>query len=77
MLQGADGAVKDETRATAAFVIDEIAKLLHPFMPFLTEELWAIKGEAGPPRQTILALSNGPRSPVSKIRRPRRRSAGS
>ena len=56
VLQGADGAVKDETRATTAFVIDEIAKLLHPFMPFLTEELWAIKGEAGPPRQTILAL---------------------
>ena len=56
VLQGADGALKDETRATAAFVIDEIAKLLHPFMPFLTEELWAIKGEAGPPRQTILAL---------------------
>ena len=57
VLQGADGALKDETRATTAFVIDEIAKLLHPFMPFLTEELWTIKGEVGPPRQAILALS--------------------
>ena len=57
ILQGADDAVKDETRATTAFVIDEIAKLLHPFMPFLTEELWAIKGEAGEPRQTVLALA--------------------
>ena len=28
------------TRATAGFVQDEILKLLHPFMPFLTEELW-------------------------------------
>jgi valyl-tRNA synthetase len=56
VLQGPDSPAKDETRATTAFVIDEIAKLLHPFMPFLTEELWAIKGEAGPPRQTLLAL---------------------
>src|SRR3954464_15392317 len=41
VLQGADGAAKDETRATVAFVLDQICKLLHPFMPFLTEELWA------------------------------------
>ena len=57
VLQGADGPLKEEMRATTAFVIDEIAKLLHPFMPFLTEELWTIKGEVGPPRQAILALS--------------------
>src|SRR5207253_955526 len=43
VLQGADGAAKDETRAVTAFVFDQICKLLHPFMPFLTEELWAIK----------------------------------
>ena len=30
---------RDETRAVAAFVFEEILKLLHPFMPFLTEEL--------------------------------------
>ncbi|MFL5121933.1 MAG: class I tRNA ligase family protein, partial [Microvirga sp.] len=41
VLQGADGAAKDETRASVAFVLDQICKLLHPFMPFLTEELWA------------------------------------
>ena len=68
VLQGADGAAKDETRATMAFVLDEIAKLLHPFMPFLTEELWAIKGEAGPPRQTILAL--GPWSSLGGLEDP-------
>ena len=60
LLQGADGAEKDETRATAAFVLDQIYALLHPFMPFITEELWAIKGAEGPKRETILALANWP-----------------
>jgi len=31
----------EETRACVAFVLAEIYKLLHPFMPFMTEELWA------------------------------------
>jgi valyl-tRNA synthetase len=57
VLQGADSPSKIETRATIAFIFDEICKLLHPFMPFLTEELWAIKGEDGPRREAILALS--------------------
>ncbi len=57
VLQGADGPAKTETRACSAFVFDEILKLLHPFMPFLTEELWAVKGEDGPPRETLLALT--------------------
>ena len=60
LLQGPDGAAKEETRATVAFVLDQIFALLHPFMPFLTEELWAIKGEQGPPRQSLLALANWP-----------------
>ena len=60
VLQGADSPAKDEARATTAFVIDEITKLLHPFMPFLTEELWAIKGAEGEPRQSLLALASWP-----------------
>jgi valyl-tRNA synthetase len=60
VLQGPDSPAKDETRATIAFVFDEICKLLHPFMPFLTEELWAIKGEDGPPREGLLALTPWP-----------------
>jgi valyl-tRNA synthetase len=61
VLQGEeDGPAKDEARATTAFLIDEIAKLLHPFMPFITEELWAIKGEDGPKRESILALAAWP-----------------
>jgi valyl-tRNA synthetase len=40
VLSGPDGPAKDETRATAAWVIERILGLLHPFMPFVTEELW-------------------------------------
>jgi valyl-tRNA synthetase len=60
VLQGADGPQKIETRAVTAFVLDEIAKLLHPFMPFMTEELWAIKGAEGTPRSSLLALAAWP-----------------
>ncbi|GJE26975.1 valine--tRNA ligase [Methylobacterium organophilum] len=57
--EGADPAAKAETQASIAFLIDQIAKLLHPFMPFLTEELWAIKGE-GIPDRGLLALAAWP-----------------
>ena len=60
VLQGEDGPAKDETRATVAWLIDEIARLLHPFMPFLTEELWAIKGVDGPARDGLLTLTPWP-----------------
>ncbi len=42
VLLGAGGPAKEETRAMVAWVRDEILKLLHPFMPFVTEELWAV-----------------------------------
>ncbi|ACK50635.1 valyl-tRNA synthetase [Methylocella silvestris BL2] len=60
LLQGPDGAAKDETRAATAFVFDEILKLLHPFMPFLTEELWGVKATDELPRETVLALAPWP-----------------
>jgi len=40
ILQGGDGPEKNETRAVTAFVLRETLKLLHPVMPFITEELW-------------------------------------
>ncbi|WP_330084923.1 valine--tRNA ligase [Methylocystis iwaonis] len=60
LLTGPDGAEKDETRATTAFVLDQIYALLHPFMPFITEELWSIKGAEGPARDSLLVLAQWP-----------------
>ncbi len=41
--EGAEGA--DETRQVAGWVLDQILVLLHPFMPFITEELWSKLGD--------------------------------
>ncbi len=60
LLTGPDGAAKDETRATAAWALDEILKLLHPFMPFVTEELWRVTAETGPARESLLVLAGWP-----------------
>ena len=49
-LDAAGTAARAETQATVAHVIDLICQLLHPFMPFLTEELWAQKAHAGAAR---------------------------
>ncbi|HDO52827.1 MAG TPA: valine--tRNA ligase, partial [Rhizobiales bacterium] len=59
-LQGDDEASKAETRATAAWVLDRSLSLLHPFMPFITEELWTRLGETGPPRRSMLILAEWP-----------------
>ena len=40
LFYGDDEAAKAETRATAAWVLDRILIMLHPIMPFVTEELW-------------------------------------
>ncbi len=40
ILSGADAAAKAETRATAAWVLAQVAHLLHPIMPFITEAVW-------------------------------------
>jgi valyl-tRNA synthetase len=40
VLNGEDAPAKAETRATAAWTLDQIVHLLHPFMPYVTEELF-------------------------------------
>jgi valyl-tRNA synthetase len=60
LFMGEDEVAKAETRASVAFVFDGILKILHPFMPYLTEELWAVKGQEGPKREALLCLSEWP-----------------
>jgi valyl-tRNA synthetase len=60
IFQSGSEAQKSETRATTAWARDQILKLLHPFMPFITEELWARTSET--PRDTLLVLAEWPAS---------------
>jgi valyl-tRNA synthetase len=47
ILAGTEEASADETRRCAASVLDQILIMLHPFMPFVTEELWQETGAPG------------------------------
>jgi valyl-tRNA synthetase len=40
ILQGEDAAGRTETQATTAWILGRIVHLLHPIMPFITEEVW-------------------------------------
>jgi valyl-tRNA synthetase len=60
LLAGSDAPAKAETRAVTAWVLDQILKLLHPFMPFVSEELWARLAERDGGRQDLLCLSSWP-----------------
>ena len=57
LLQGDDEAAKAECRATTAYVLDIALKILHPFMPFVTEALWEQTGK----RDTHLIVADWPR----------------
>ncbi len=46
-LRQAQGERERETRAVAAWAFDQILVMLHPFMPFITEELWGKMGARG------------------------------
>jgi valyl-tRNA synthetase len=60
VFMGDDEAAKAESQAVAAFVLDEIYKLLHPMMPFMTEELWAHTAGEGASRSTLLCHASWP-----------------
>ena len=60
LLSGDDEAIKQETRRTFAQIFDGMLKLLHPFMPFLTEELWETTGSVKRNSAPVLTLANWP-----------------
>ena len=60
ILNGEDEAAKTETRAMAAWTLDQALKLLHPVTPFLTEELWKQTAEFGPARDGLLMEARWP-----------------
>ncbi len=63
VLSGPDGADKSETQACAAWALDELLKLLHPFSPFISEALWeATAGDAG--RAHLLISAAWPAPPA-------------
>ena len=68
VLNGEDEAARAETRATAAWVLDQAMTLLHPVSPFLTEELWRETAEAaGVARDRMLIASDWPDLPPSLV----------
>jgi valyl-tRNA synthetase len=60
VFMGEDEAAKKEAQACAAYVLEQIYKLLHPFMPFMTEELWAHTAGEGASRSTMLCHADWP-----------------
>ncbi len=57
LLMDGDEDTKAETRAAAGWALDQILKLLHPIMPFVTEELW---GRLCDDRETMLIVAPWP-----------------
>ncbi|TRL38373.1 valine--tRNA ligase, partial [Rhizobium straminoryzae] len=56
IFSGEDEVAKAEAQACVAYVLEETYKLLHPFMPFMTEELWAHTAS----RDTLLCHADWP-----------------
>ena len=59
MFQGDDEEAKAEARACVAYILNAIYRLLHPFMPYMTEELWSVS-EAGQASEGLLCHAAWP-----------------
>jgi valyl-tRNA synthetase len=64
ILQGEDAAAKAELQSATKWAFDQALRLLHPFMPFVTEELWGKTGE----RPHKLMLDSWPSLPDTWVR---------
>ena len=61
------GAIDAESKAVAGWVIDQILVLLHPFMPFITEELWHAMSDPAHPRDNDLIVAKWPMADARSI----------
>src|SRR3546814_16810440 len=64
MVHGGEVEYQAETRASALWVLHRALLLLHPIMPFLTEELWQQTGEGQAPLITLAPWPRFADSPV-------------
>ncbi len=60
IFNGEDENAKAEAQSCAAYVLEETYKLLHPFMPFMTEELWAHTAGEGQEREGLICHADWP-----------------
>lgn len=60
VFSGDDENAKAEAQSCAAYVLEETYKLLHPFMPFMTEELWAHTAGEGKERDGLICHAEWP-----------------
>ncbi len=62
ILSGGDAAAQKETRAATAWVFGQLMHLLHPFMPYITEELWGNSGGSDSLIKSPWPSSDGPKA---------------
>ncbi|HWU01815.1 MAG TPA: valine--tRNA ligase, partial [Novosphingobium sp.] len=60
------GSFDAETKAVAGWVLDQILVMLHPFMPFVTEELWHALADPAAPRAGELIVARWP-APAAQV----------
>jgi valyl-tRNA synthetase len=61
------GSIDDESKQVAGWVLDQILVLLHPFMPFITEELWHALADPAHPRENDLIVAKWPMADARAI----------
>ena len=67
-VDGEKGEMDEESKIVAGWVLDQILVMLHPFMPFITEELWHALSDPAHPRKYDIIHSKWPEPNASADR---------
>ncbi len=67
LLKSDDGRIQNAARYTLIIVLESILRLLHPFMPYITEEIWQRLAEMTKPEVDSIMLASYPQADASKI----------